>query len=81
MGVIRTVFRFFGLAFYLAGLATGLYALTLGWSVVQSGGSSVLELVAALCMAGLFLLIGRALSQRGKGLLGYGSGAREQLDQ
>lgn len=79
MGPTRTVFRFFALAFYLAGIATGLYALTLGWSMVQSGGVSPLELVAAFCVTGLFLLIGRALSQRGKGLLGYNSGARNRL--
>lgn len=81
MGPIRTVLKFLALAFYLAGIATGLYALTLGWSMFQSGGSGSLELVAALCVTGLLLLIGRGLSQRGKGLLGYDGGVREQMNR
>ncbi|SEO79024.1 hypothetical protein SAMN04487948_105156 [Halogranum amylolyticum] len=75
MGPIRTFLAFLGLAFYLAAVATGLYALTLVWSVVQSsGGAGALEVAASIGVTVLFLFIGRALSQRGKGVLGYGGG-------
>jgi membrane protein implicated in regulation of membrane protease activity len=80
MGFIRLVLAFLGLGFYLAAAATGLYALVLVWSVVQSaGGASVLEVAAALGVTGLFLLVGRGLSQRSKGSIGYSGGVRERL--
>lgn len=82
MGPIRTVLAFFGLAFYLAAVATGLYALTLLWSMVQSsGGAGALEVAASAGVTVLFLLIGRALSQRGKGVLGYSGGLGDRLNR
>jgi hypothetical protein len=80
MGPIRTVVAFLGLTFYLAAVATGLYALTLVWSILQSSGDAgALEILTVVGVTILFLLIGRALSQRGRGALGYGGGIRERL--
>lgn len=79
MGPARILLRFLALASYLSGVATGVYALVLASSILQSSGSGTLELLVAVVVTVLLLLIGRALSQQGKGTLGHSGGLRERL--
>lgn len=73
MGLKRVALSALALASYLLAAVSGLYALLLVWVTVRTASASAAVGVMASLGATVFcVVLGKALSQRSDGIVGYG---------